>query len=92
MLAPDAPDAAVRIFDSVGAGSGNRPTLLSVLFITGPLSVRFWSKKIILEDDIIESKQRRLLNQIRQVIQVKHYSIIINHIGIELFISIPNFI
>jgi len=23
VLAPDAPDAAVRIFDSVGAGSGN---------------------------------------------------------------------
>jgi len=23
--APDAPDAAVRIFDSVGAGSGNTP-------------------------------------------------------------------
>jgi hypothetical protein len=54
VLAPDAPDAAVRIFDSVGAGSGNTSprqagpiaeiafqaiSLRSVLHIAGPLGV-----------------------------------------------------
>jgi hypothetical protein len=54
------------------------------------LSVRFWSKKIELQDDIIDSKQRRLLNQVRQDIRVKHYRLMIYQGGKS--IKSPNLI